>query len=222
MVPGSINRALTGRRESGGMKRFVSLLLLSGAAWSAPLELDLARNFDQTVDLDGKIRSLRLLFQDQLMLSLVLKGRTHRLPLPTVADGLSPRGSVMIADFNFDGRKDIGIPSGVGYGGVNFFYKVYQFSEEKGGHFLPILAKEQVCNPKFSAADKTLICNSRSGPFWYGSDYRFRNGLGWLWRKREPAPSDPALTRFEIYSPEGKLLSSQLSSDPDRMVPIKP
>lgn len=199
------------------MRRFLTLFLLSGVAWGEPLELSLEKNFDQTVDLDRKIRSLQLVFSQEASLSLVLEGKTHTLPLPSLA--FSPKGSVLIADFNFDGRKDIGIPSGVGYGGVNYFYKVYSFSEEKGGHFLPILGSAEICNPKFSVADKTLICNTRSGPFWYGKDYRFQNGHSWLWRKREPSGDS---TRFEVYSPAGKLQSSRLSSDPDRMVPVKP
>lgn len=209
--------------DAVGMKLKTPLLLclLAGSAWSKPLELNLDRDFEQTVDLDKKIRSLALIFDGGNTLSLKLKGKTRTLPLPTVEQGLSPRGSVMIADFNFDGRQDIGIPESVGYGGVNFFFKVYTYSEEKGGHFLPILGNAQICNPRFSASDKTLICNTKSGPFWYGADYRFQMGHAWLWRKREPVPpSQPEvfLTRFEIYNPAGKLQSSQLSSDPNRLV----
>ena len=205
------------------MKSLITCFLLGGVAAAAPLELNLEGNVDQTVALDRTIRGLRIVSRRQPRLTLILDGKTRLLPLPTIAEGFFPKGNLLIADFNFDGRKDIGIPSGVGYGGTNVFYKVYSYSEEKGGHFLPILGGAEICNPKFSVADKTLICNSKSGPFWYGKDYRFTFGNAWLWRKREPLPSDSqSRTRFEVYDSEGKLQNSQISSNPDRLVPVQP
>ena len=41
------------------------------------------------------------------------------------------RKSYKIDDFNFDGYDDIAILSGIGYGGVNMFYRIYITNDEK-------------------------------------------------------------------------------------------
>lgn len=206
------------------MKEVLCVLALSSAVCGKPLELSLDKSFDRRVDLDSQLRQVRCQFQGQPKLSVTWGKRTQQLPLDTVAEGNpGPRGTVLIADFNFDGRLDLGLPSGIGYGGVNLFYSVFTYQKNQ---FVRLDSKLAICNPKFSAADKTLLTNSRSGPYWYGTDYRFQSGRGWTWRKRLPVsddrftPGDFLLTLFEEYNPAGRLTSARLSSDPDQWKPV--
>lgn len=80
---------------------------------------------------------------------------------------------VVFADFNFDGTTDVGILEGVGYGGVNLFYRLFLY--DKIGHKL-VQFKTTIGNPSLLVAKKLLISAQRSGPRWYQTVYRSDGG----------------------------------------------
>ena len=73
-------------------------------------------------------------------------------------------------DVNFDGQTDIGLLTGVGYGGVNYFYDYYIFN--------PITSKlersntlKDISNPIIDTSHKTITSSFRSGPQWYTQNF---------------------------------------------------
>lgn len=190
-------------------------MLLAQLVQAQPLRFKLDRPFQQQVKLDATT-TLGLAFAGSDSLQLSYNGKTQSLPVEETA------GEVVVEDFDYDGRKDVAIPSGIGYGGVNVFYQVYRL----GQSFQPFPDDFVVCNPEFSASDRTLLTNSRSGPLWYGIDYRFHEGQPWVWRRRLPVLLDSIaadcdlLTLFETYDRKGKLVSARLSQDPSTAKPV--
>ncbi len=80
---------------------------------------------------------------------------------------------VIVADFNFDGAADLAVLDGIGYNGVNMFYRLYLWEKGKQ-RFREI--KETISNPVLYK-DKSLILSAqRSGPRWYQTIFRVVNG----------------------------------------------
>lgn len=199
------------------LKKLAWAVTLTLAATALPIRLKLDQPFSQQVKLDAD-KSVMLVFQGKESLEVRFGAKSHQLPLESVASETMPeaRGEVLVEDFDFDGRKDVAVPTGIGYGGVNVFYQVYRLNEQ----LEPFPRDWALCNPEFSYADKTVLSNSRSGPFWYGTDYRFQKGRPWVWRKRLPVTlGDDLLTLFEVYEPQGKLISARLSASPSELLP---
>lgn len=80
-------------------------------------------------------------------------------------------------DVNFDGHNDIGVLSGVGYGGVNIFYDYYLYNSTTG-MYDKSKSLESVNLVKIDATKKELINSYKSGPGyesqtiqWNGSAY---------------------------------------------------
>lgn len=208
--------------------RFLLSGLLTSLALAAPQDFPLNKPFDASVDLDARLAPVRLRFNKQPVLLVSSQKNVQKIPLDTVADepNAAARGTVLIRDFDFDGRKDLGVPSGVGYGGVNIFYTVYRY-QPASKSFLAISGKDfPVCNPEFSVPAQVLVTNSRSGPMWYGLDYKFKQGKPWVFRRRSPVlledlvKQTDLLTLFEIHSPQGEVVQSFLSSDSTQARPV--
>jgi hypothetical protein len=111
----------------------------------------------------------------------VAVGRSQRsFELPTWSTESLARGSVLVADFNFDGWTDFALPENSGYGGVNFFHAVYVYSARRRGFERlepPVNDYGPTwCNPKRNAKTRILETECKSGPFWYGLDFRFERG----------------------------------------------
>ncbi|MBS2035264.1 hypothetical protein JST97_09755 [bacterium] len=198
---------------------------MSAALLASPLRFRLDQPFQRQVQLDPRNR-VELRFQGREVLEVTIAGRKQSLPLESVASETNPqaRGEVLVEDFDFDGCKDIAVPTGIGYGGVNVFYQVYRLRRQT---LEPVPGDWAVCNPEFSPKDRTLLTNSRSGPFWYGTDYRVHQGKPWVWRRRLPvtldelAPDTELLCLFEVYDREGRVQSARMSGDPSRMTPVQ-
>ncbi len=83
-------------------------------------------------------------------------------------------GLVRVGDFNFDGYNDIAIDTGIGYGGVNVFSRVFFWQPSNGqpneGQFSQGL---DISNFGLNAAKKELTSDYKSGPFHYQDSYRF-------------------------------------------------
>ena len=208
--------------------RFLLSGLLTSLALAAPQDFPLNKPFDASVALDARLAPVRLRFNKQPVLLVSSQKNVQKIPLDTVADepNAAARGTVLIRDFDFDGRKDLGVPSGVGYGGVNIFYTVYRY-QPASKSFLAISGKDfPVCNPEFSVPAQVLVTNSRSGPMWYGLDYKFKQGKPWVFRRRSPVlledlvKQTDLLTLFESHSPQGEVVQSFLSSDSTQARPV--
>ena len=104
----------------------------------------------------------------------------QRLDLPTWPTNLLGRGSVLVADFNFDGFTDFTVPEDIGYGGVNYFHGLYVY-DPRGRRFVRLASPAPDygptwCNPSVNEKTRTLETECRSGPAWYGLDFRFERG----------------------------------------------
>lgn len=80
---------------------------------------------------------------------------------------------VIIADFNFDGAADLAVLDGIGYNGVNMFYRLYLWEKGKQ-RFREI--KEPISNPVLYKEKSLILSAQRSGPRWYQTIYRVVNG----------------------------------------------
>ncbi len=77
---------------------------------------------------------------------------------------------ITINDYNFDGYNDIGILTGVGYGGVNIF-RDYHFYDPKNNVYHRYL--EEVSN--LAIKGTTLISDMRSGMSHYATQYKIKD-----------------------------------------------
>jgi len=213
------------------MRKLVVILALTALAMARPGEFSLEKPFDVRLDLDPQLRQVRLRVLKSAELEVTVPKGVQRLPLESMESELHPqaRGSVLVQDFDFDGRKDIAVPTGIGYGGVNVFYDVYRY-QVKANRWVAIPTRGEefaVCNPELLPKQKVLLTNSRSGPFWYGRDYKFRQGIPWLYRQRDPilleslAKDSDLATHFEVFQEQGKLVRSCLSSSPSEIRPLE-
>lgn len=72
-----------------------------------------------------------------------------------------------IDDFNFDGIDDIAIISGVGYGGVNIFYRLYLAKDNQYK-----TTNIEISNYKLYPQFQTVLSNYRSGPRTFNDLYK--------------------------------------------------
>jgi hypothetical protein len=110
------------------------------------------------------------------------------VPEPS-ATGSGVSWIVLVDDFNFDGFTDLAIPTGDGYGGVNYFYDLYAYQPAQR-RFQRLEIKNDpsgdfLCNPRLEVFTRTIWTDCKSGPKWFGSDYRFLHGKPYLWRSAE-------------------------------------
>ncbi len=156
--------------------------------------------------------------------------KTQTFALETIDDSGSPaQGDVLVEDFDFDGFNDVGLPSGIGYGGVNNFYDVWRY-EPRQKQLVKLEGKDfQVSNPMFDPKNKILFGNSRSGPFWYGFAYKFSDNKPWLYRSSNYRnllvfdKTDSYLEQTQIFNKAGDLIQSSLNdTDKDgNSIPVK-
>ncbi|MBU0654589.1 MAG: hypothetical protein KJ914_05575 [Gammaproteobacteria bacterium] len=152
--------------------------------------------------------------QGNNVIAVLPGGKTQALgELPDVPEGGMEIDSLIIqADFNFDGMGDVGLLEGVGYGGVNMFYRLYLW--DKTTSKFQDFAKE-ISNPTLTTATKTLNSAQRSGPRWYTTDYRFTNGKPYTWMETVVVSPEGDLYHAKIYKPDGKLLKTLVAATED-------
>lgn len=100
-------------------------------------------------------------------------GKTQDLGVFEKAEIAPATDEVVFGDFNFDGTTDIGVLEGVGYNGVNLFYRIYLYDKIAGRL---VQFKTTVSNPTLHSGQKLLISAQRSGPRWYQTVYRSEAG----------------------------------------------
>ena len=199
----------------------LGVLSLALAQREAKNSFSLTKDFNVTAPISSQAGTMSLkVVRSKKQLEVKIGGAVQQFALETIDDSGSPaQGDVLVDDFNFDGFNDVGIPSGIGYNGVNIFYDVHQYDPKLKKLVLIPQDNFSVGNPAFDTKNKILITNSRSGPAWYGLDYKFDNGKPWKFRARNPKlllgfSNDQALvTQFLEYNKAGKLVSSSLQDE---------
>lgn len=133
--------------------------------------------------------------------------------LPDIPEGSMDMGALLLQDdFNFDGMGDVAVLDGVGYGGVNLFYRLYlwdakmrQFSE----------FRETISNPTLTEATRTLCTGERSGPRWYTTDYRFEQGNAYVWAESMMVGNNGDLYLVRLKKPDGKVVRTLVADTQD-------
>jgi hypothetical protein len=88
-------------------------------------------------------------------------------------------------DVNFDGHVDLGVFTGLGYGGVNYFYDFYIYNPQTYKFDKnPILV--DIGNPELNLEKKVLVSSYRSGPQWYSVTYTY-DGMTFVKSEEVPA-----------------------------------
>jgi hypothetical protein len=173
------------------LSRLLALLALStgtGAAASFPLSAPIATSLPLRAG-SGQTVQLRLL-RPQKALEVRVGGRVQTFELPTLDFAEISSGDLLVADFNFDGYLDLMIPQDTGYGGVNYFNALYVY-DPRARSFAPLnkpLKDDPLwCNPVADAQTRTLQTECKSGPVYYGQDFRFVRGRPVLYSDATPA-----------------------------------
>ena len=156
-------------------------------------------------------------------LEVRVRGHVQRLELATLGD--STKGDVLVSDFNFDDWTDIAVPSGIGYGGVNYFYNLYTFQTSKS-KFVPLEfpGEAGLCNPVIRVATRTIETDCKSGPKNYATDFRFARGKPYIYRSGEMVllnafdENNYLVYAVTTFNSSGKSLRSSISDDPHSQV----
>ena len=208
------------------MKKFLAAAIAITAlsiGIAAPTSFSLEGPFTATVPLNAQ-RSERVNLRfapNATQLEVRVRGRVQRLELTKLGD--NTKGDVLVSDFNFDGWADIAVPSGIGYGGVNYFYNLYTF-QPSGSRFAPLEFPNDtgLCNPVLRATTRTIETDCKNGPRYYYTDFRFTGGKPYIYRSAEMVllnafGSDQYLVyRIDTFNPSAQLLRSKISDDPHR------
>jgi hypothetical protein len=183
----------------------------------------LDKDINATVPLSSRGGSIMLKSSAKTKSLTVQIGATlQRFVLPTLEDAIqgSPAvGDLLVEDFDFDGFNDVGIPSSIGYNGVNVFYDIQRYNPSKKRLELLVAKNFEVSNPSFDRKNKVLSSSARSGPAWYGSAYKFVAGKPYLHSSDTPvallafAQTDSLIWQTTTYSPTGRVLKTELTEE---------
>jgi hypothetical protein len=108
----------------------------------------------------------------------------------------------LTGDFNFDGFYDIAIMDGIGYGGVNIFYKIFFWNQKEKRFDLPA-EDGGISNPSIDMDKEILSSSMKSGPFWYYTEYKSKNGK--IYPSKETSPLGHDLHHVVIYGTNGDI-----------------
>jgi hypothetical protein len=166
------------------MKQFIVLVFFISLAAAQPsdmLEFPISEAINANVPLQtGSDKMIELtLTQGSSDLEVQLASQRQTLPINYLNEGYTAPASLLVADFNFDGYRDLALPETEGYGGVNYFYSLYVYTPE-GFEFLPLPEAEWACNPYLNNETKTLETSCKSGPSYYQQHFRFADGKPYL------------------------------------------
>ena len=156
------------------------------------LAFSLQSGFTATVPLQvGSRKTVQFkLLEATKQLEVRVGNTLQHFALPTLEYDSFQHGEVLVADFNFDGLTDFMLPEDTGYGGVNFFNALYVFKRKTQRFVLlprPDKGNPLWCNPLLEPNTSTLQTECKSGPAWYGLDYRFVRGQPVVFSRGNPA-----------------------------------
>ena len=188
----------------------MSLLALNAAAFTTPKGYaELPVTFSPTTKLKVVVAQT-----DNAIQATLPNGKIQALgDMPDVPEGSQAIDGLLLQDdFNFDGAGDVAVLDGVGYGGVNLFYRLYLW-DKAAGKFQE--TDETISNPTLTAATKTLSTEQRSGPRWYSTDYRFHKGQPYVWSEGVMVGSDGDLYFVKIHNVAGKVIKQVVAEAQD-------
>lgn len=141
-------------------------------------------------------------------------GKTQPLgEMPDVPEGSQEIDGLLLQDdFNFDGQGDVAVLDGVGYGGVNLFYRLYLW-DKTANKFHEF--RETISNPTLTQETGTLSTGQRSGPRWYTTDYRFRKTKPYIWSESTMVGAEGDLYFAKLYNSAGKVLKTVVAETQD-------
>lgn len=188
---------------------FASLCLASSLGWaegelqeqaSFPFTVVVAPSYKVTLELDKNNTVIATLpgWKEQKLFELEpLEGEeAERFPV------------AQVGDFNFDETQDIAIRDGIGYGGVNVFYRVF-FGDANGGKLKEF--SEPVSNPVLDAEKQTLTSAQRSGPAWYSTVFRSMKGKLYPAMETQMLPVGDSVVEYVIMKDaRGKVTGSKV------------
>jgi hypothetical protein len=190
------------------------------ASSEAKYSFRLDQNIKTSVPLSSRGGTMALQSSTKTKSLTVQIGATlQRFALPTLEDAVagSPAvGDLLVEDFDFDGFFDVGIPSSIGYGGVNVFYDIQRYNPAKKRLELLQAKNFEVSNPSFDFKNKILSSSARSGPAWYGTSFKFVAGKPYLYSSDTPvvllgfAQSEGLIYQTSTFSPTGRVLNTEL------------
>jgi hypothetical protein len=221
------------------MKNRVAVLLIACCLVQAFAQREpkqrfsLEKAFNITVPLSRMSRQiLHLKFDGKTpKLEVKLGNKTQLLEFDSFMLEAESHSSLLLDDFNFDGFTDIGIPTGIGYGGVNYFYEFYTF-EHSSKTFKIMLNPDgnEWCNPQLEAKTKTIFTSCKSGPMWYGANYRFYRAQPYLYQSGEMAflegfgddkDNDNLLWKVVSYNHNKQVLTSRCFEYETMQTPVR-
>lgn len=188
----------------------ISLLSLNAAAFTTPKGYaNLPVSYSPVPKLNVRIEQ-----QKNAVIAKLPNGKTQLLgEMPDVPEGSQEIDGLLLQDdFNFDGLGDVAVLDGVGYGGVNLFYRLYLW-DKAAGKFQEF--KETISNPTLTKETKTLSTGQRSGPRWYTTDYRFRNNKPYVYSESAMVGSAGDLYFAKLYNSVGKILKKVVAETQD-------
>ncbi len=168
----------------------IATLVFQAFAQREPKRYSLEKAFYITVPLSSKTRQvLQLKFDGKNpKLEVVLGNKRQSFEMDASTIKTEFHGNILLNDFNFDGFIDIGIPTGIGYGGVNYFYDFYTFDlSSKTFKLMPHPNGDEWCNPQLESKSKTIFTRCKSGPMWYGANFRFFRAKPYLYQSGKMA-----------------------------------
>ncbi len=205
----------------------VVLISLAVAQREAKNSYDLTKDFKATVPLSSKGGTIVLsASRAKKELEVTIGSETQRFALETIDDTGSPaQGNVLVEDFDFDGFNDVGVASGIGYNGVNTFYDVQRY-DPTTKKLVKLEGKDfEVSNPTFDTKNQILLSDSRSGPFWYGKDFKFSSSQPWVYRLRTFRnliwdSSEKFLEQSQVFNKAGQMVQSSVTDSDAKGNPI--
>lgn len=197
---------------------FASLCLLAGSpAWADDMQEQQGFPFSFMVDGSSKVTVEQ---QNKTQVSARLpNGKSQLLvklePVDEAAmEGMPKFPVAQVADFNFDGTRDVAILDGNGYGGVNLFYHLYLWDKAKGAfkEFVDKTSGEPgFSNPEVDSAKQTLMTSVRSGPRWFSTEYRSDKGKLYPYMSSEMLSlGEDTLTYLAFKDAAGKVTSHKI------------
>lgn len=124
-----------------------------------------------------------------------------------------------LVDANFDGLRDLLVETGIGYGGVNVFFKLL-LGTQTG--FEPSLAQSDLSNPEIDPTLKQIRTSTRSGPNWHLGVYEVEDQRPYLHMTTTAAGDGVEYVRF--LETDGSLaremITDALADNPEDWKPI--
>ncbi|MEP0522072.1 MAG: hypothetical protein ABJO09_17445 [Hyphomicrobiales bacterium] len=158
--------------------------------------------------------------EGRLLLELKQLGEQDAILINQEAATASDRSiEVRLVDANFDGLRDLLVETGIGYGGVNVFFKLL-LGTATG--FETSWAQSDLSNPEIDPALKQIRTSMRSGPSWHLEVYEVADTRPYLHMTTTAAGDGVEYVRFlkQDGSLDREMITDALADDPNDWKPI--